>query len=114
MELELSIKDLVSHYTKSTCLAVKTTGDGRCLFHSVSLCIFGNENYTHIIKIACVFVMLENETYFRQILSQQDNTLSFEKLIEDNANNDVRGTHFSIIALSLFLLKDQSLLIHLT
>ena len=48
--------------------------------------------------------MLENEIYFKNLLFQQAPYLSFEKLIEDNANNDVWGTNFSIIALS-FLVK---------
>ena len=49
-------------------------------------------------------MMLENENYFRNILFQQERSLSFEKLIENNANNDVWGTNFSMIALS-FLVK---------
>ena len=89
MGKESSVKDLVSLYTKSSCLSVKTTGDGRCLFHSISICLVGNELYTHIIKLACVFVMLKNESYIKNVLSQQNPDLSFETLIENTANNDI-------------------------
>ena len=79
---------------------IKTTGDGRCLFHSISLCLFGNENYSHLLKIANVFFLLENESYFSKVLNQQDRSLSFDQLVENNANDLVFGNHFSLMSLS--------------
>ena len=95
------VSNLVSLYTFNTCIPVLTTGDGRCLFHSISICLFGHEKFTHLIKISCVFMLLEHEAFFTNILFQQDRSLSFNQLLEDNSNNDKYGSHYSLIALSL-------------
>lgn len=60
----LHVKKLVKSYTFSSGVVIKTTGDGRCLFHSISLCLFGNENYSHLLKIANVFFCSKTSLIF--------------------------------------------------
>ena len=102
-DIEFSVKDLVSYYSSASCVPLKTSGDNRCLFHAISLCLYGSEKFTHLIKISCVFTLLNNESYFKKVLKQQDCMLSFEKLVENNGDNDVWGDHFSLMALSILI-----------
>ena len=47
--------------------------------------------------------MLQCEPFFTQVLLQQDRDVSFGRLVERNACNDVFGDNFSIMALSILI-----------
>ena len=47
--------------------------------------------------------MLEHELFFKGVLLQQERTLSFDQLLENNANNDIWGNQFSLMALSILV-----------
>ena len=49
---------LVNYYTKNF-VGLDTTKDGNCLFHAVSLNLFGTELNSFKIKLASVFICLE-------------------------------------------------------
>ena len=88
----------------NTHLPIIITGDDRCLFHCISMCLFGNENFTHLIKIATVYTLIQNESYFQLMIRQQyPSSLTFEKVIENNATNRIWGDTLSMLAISMLI-----------
>ena len=58
---------LVNFYAKNY-VGLFTTKDGNCLFHSISLNLFGSELYSYAIKLATVFIAIEYEDFIRKYL----------------------------------------------
>ena len=47
---------------------VITSSDGNCFYNAISLCLFGNEEFRHVLRLAVVFIVFENEQYFRNLI----------------------------------------------
>jgi hypothetical protein len=86
------------------CAVIKTTGDGDCLFHAISLSIFGNEERTDDIKICTVFILLEYQKFFTSFLAA-DYGCSFERLVRKTATKSVWGSSIHLSALSILCLR---------
>jgi hypothetical protein len=48
-------------------LPVSVKADGYCFYSSVSFLLFGSDNHKFIIKLTCIFIMIENRKYFEEI-----------------------------------------------
>ena len=94
--------NFIQEYTTHV-VPIATTADGNCLFHAISNSIYGNESMTYKIKIATVFIMLEYEQYFTQVLEQNGNPIDFQTLVKQNANLGEWGTDYSMLGLSILL-----------
>jgi hypothetical protein len=112
---DLIVKSLVCKHTKnaqSTFEAVKTTGDGSCLYNAVSISLFGNERFSQKLRIASIYTILKHEEYFAEILASTGGcTLSTlgEKIASLQWGDDVVAIALSmIIQRPIALLRPQA------
>ncbi len=112
---DLIVKSLVCKHTKnaqSTFEAVKTTGDGSCLYNAVSIILFGNERFSQKLRIASIYTILKHEEYFAEILASTGGcTLStlVEKIASLQWGDDVVAIALSmIIQRPIALLRPQA------
>jgi len=82
--------------------AVNSTGDGSCLYHSISLILFGSENFSFLIKLCSIFMLFENEDYFRKV-SFNATGLTFENLILSSCKKYQYGNNLNIISIEIML-----------
>ncbi len=101
----LLLKDEENHHFVSTklvnCMVVQTLGDGNCLYNSISMSIFGNNSMSLNIKLASVFILLEYDQYFKQILNKTGAPYTYEKLVQNTARMDIWGNQFIRTAISI-------------
>lgn len=96
--------DFILNYTTNA-YAIQTTADGNCLFHAISIALFGNESQTYNIKLCTAFIIYDNQEFFRRVLQADGNVYTIEKMIEETAQFGIWGTHLTIIALNLLTLR---------
>lgn len=104
-DIDLLQNDILQKWNAYQAVSLKTTGDGNCLYNAVSLSIFGNEDWSLDIKLCMVFILIENESFFRDLIKKFKYEESFERLVKDSATLEEYGTEFNIIALSLLFLR---------
>lgn len=104
-EIDLLQNDILQKWNAYQAVSLKTTGDGNCLYNAVSLSIFGNEDWSLDIKLCMIFILIENESFFRDLIKKFKYEESFERLVEDSATVEEYGTEFNIMALSLLFLR---------
>lgn len=63
-------------------VSIVTSGDGNCLFNALSICIFGDESKSMILKFCCTFIIQDNESFFKP-LSRYYGTGNYEKELCD-------------------------------
>ena len=63
--------------------------------------IFGNNSMSLNIKLASVFILLEYQEYFKQILDKTGAPYTYEKLVQNTARLDIWGNQFIRTAISL-------------
>ncbi len=78
-----------------------TTGDGNCLYSSLSIIKIGSEKLTHSMRLLAVNAMLNNIDYFKRLCKVFDCT--FEGQIERIATNKTWSGEIQIQALSVAL-----------
>ncbi|RNA05851.1 Chromo domain [Brachionus plicatilis] len=104
-DIDLLQSDILQKWNAYQAVSLRTTGDGNCLYNAISLSIFGNEDWSLDIKLCMIFILIENENYFRDLIKKFRYEESFERLVEDSATIDEYGTEFNIMALSLLFLR---------
>ena len=82
--------------------AINSTADGSCLYHTISLIIFGNENLSFLIKLCSLYMLIENEKYFRPV-SFNATGLHFENLILSSCIKNQYGNYLNIISIEIVL-----------
>lgn len=92
--------DFIQNYTSSR-VPILTTDDGNCLHYAISIVLYGNESKMQTIKLCVVFIMLEYEDLFKQILEAEGNEITTKSLIETNAELGVWSTQYTLIALNI-------------
>ena len=65
--IDYNYNRLIDLYTTNY-VGLDTTKDSNCLFHEVSLNLFGSELYSFKIKLATVFISLEYEEFVKNFL----------------------------------------------
>ncbi|CAF1020572.1 unnamed protein product [Brachionus calyciflorus] len=86
-------------------ICLQTTGDGNCLYNSLSLALFGNESYSKNIKLCMVFIILEYEEYFRNLVQSFQYAEGYEKTVVACSTLGIFGNEFNMVALSLLFLR---------
>ena len=82
-------------------IPITTDGDGNCLYKSIALLIYGNQEFYSQIKLCILFIFFEYEDYFKNLLSVTLPDNSFEKLIEDVALIGSWGNEYTQLAASI-------------
>ena len=82
-------------------IAISTDADGNCLYKAISLLIYGNQDCYIQIKLSVLFILIEYEEYFRNILKVTSPEYSFEKLIEDVSQTNSWGNEYTQLAISI-------------
>ena len=83
--------------------AVHTTGDGNCFYNAVSICLFGNENFSLCLRLVVIFIFLENERYFRDLTTFSYGEEKFNKQIMNTSTNYNWANEYEIHATSIAL-----------
>jgi hypothetical protein len=79
----------------------RTTGDGNCLYSSLSIINIGSEKLTHSMRLLAVNAMLNNIDYFKRLSNVFK--CSFEEQIKNTAMDKTWGGEVQIQALSITL-----------
>ena len=83
--------------------AIPTSPDGNCLWHMVSQGLTGTEELTTDLRLLTVLILVENEQYFRDLLSLENHDESFADIVKAAATWGAWGGKFHLHALSLAL-----------
>ena len=84
---------------------IDSTGNGNCLYNSISILLFGNEELYYLIKICSIFIILENETFFNHLIYCFKFELEYEKFIKKTCKKKEYGSTLNLVAISLLLDK---------
>jgi len=89
-------------------VVARTTGDGNCLYNSISISLFGNEYYALDLKLCAVFIFFEYENYFKRVLNNINPDLSFDFLIYQTCKlfefqNNMQMMGLSVVSVDLFI-----------
>lgn len=68
--------------------SVESSSDGSCLYHSISIILFGEESYTDLIKMASIFINFEFKDYFETILKAYQYELNFEVFVVNSCKKN--------------------------
>ena len=93
------------HQHTSYSFPVKTTADGNCLFHSISIALYGDESQTFNIKLCAAFIVFENQEFFREVLRSDGDDHSVQHLVTKIATIIIGGNRKTIIAFNLLTLR---------
>jgi hypothetical protein len=101
--IDLDYYRLVNIWAKNY-VGVYTNKDGNCLFHAISLNLFGSESYTFQIRLAAVFMCLEYEAFIRKYMSDYAYAYDFDALILKKSKFGEWGSeiHFLLFFLLLY------------
>ena len=100
--IDYNYNRLIDLYTTNY-VGLDTTKDGNCLFHAVSLNLFGSRLYSFKIKLATVFISLEYEEFVKNFLLAYSYRYNFETLILNTVQYGVWGSEIHFLLFSLLL-----------
>lgn len=83
--------------------AIVTTGNGNCFYNAVSICLFGNEDNNLCLRLLVLFIFLENEKYFRDLIKFSFGEQKFNKQVLDTSTNYSWANEYEIHAMSIAL-----------
>ena len=66
-------------------MPIITTGDGNCLFNSISVIAFGHENEANLLRLVVVFILLNYDLYFKDLLIKTAATSTFEEFVVETS-----------------------------
>lgn len=88
---------------------VKIKGDGNCLWHSISVALFGDYSFMESLRLLTAETLIKNEDYFRKHLANSiekygyKHELSYEGLINASIQLGVWGDEYHLFTLSVAL-----------
>jgi hypothetical protein len=88
---------------KGNLLPIKTKPDGNCLYNSFSILLIGQQDDYCAIKIGLIFMLIEYENYFQELLLQTSCSCSYEKFVEDTCIMNSWGNEYSQVGISVLL-----------
>ena len=89
-----------------------TTKDGNCLFHAISLNLFGSELYSFHIRLATVFMCFEYEGFIRKYMQDYAYNYDYETLILKTSKFGEWGSEIHFLLLSILLNRPVYCLTH--
>jgi hypothetical protein len=84
---------------------VYNSSNGNCLYNSISILLFGNEDFFFIIKICSIFILFEYEFFFKHVIHAFDREVTFEKFILNTCRKNEFGEILNILSISILLNK---------
>ena len=90
--------------------AVHTTGDGNCLYNAVSRLLFGTERLCPLVRLSSLFVLVEHEAFFRDVMKRWYYDSSFENLVEETSGSYKWGNMLNIASLAIAINRGVYLL----
>ena len=112
-------KELLPSFT-SQYVPVRTTGDGNCMYNTISIALHGTEEYTAHLRAITVYSLLENKEHMSEVMKPSTQLLlrnvdrneenitaiterEWIKLLQEAAQDQCWGNHFHLHALCLML-----------
>lgn len=83
--------------------AKHTIGDGNCFYRSVSYLLFSSENNYDIVKLCCIFIIIEYESFFKDIIKQNGYDFEYTTLIKNICRKNEWADEVTFIATSIML-----------
>ena len=84
--------------------AKETRGDGNCFYRSISYILFAREDDYYILKLCCIFILYEYETYFKENLDWvYESAVSFEKYSVNICREKEWAGEVAVIATTILL-----------
>ena len=82
------------------------TGNGNCLYNSISLILFGEEKYFFIIKLCSIFVLIDREIVFNNLLKLLKYGYSLSTFIKKTSRENEFGNEVNIYSISILLNRE--------
>jgi hypothetical protein len=70
---------------------IQISPDGSCFWHSISICLFGNTNFTFILRLLTVFYLLKKKDVFLNLFENELRN-SGEQFTNDQINTKAKET----------------------
>ena len=110
------LPSFTSHY-----VPVRTTGDGNCMYNTISIALHGTEEYTAHLRAITVYSLLENMEHMFEVMKPSTQLLlrnvdrneenitaiterEWSKLLQEAAQDQCWGNHFHLHALCIIRL----------
>jgi hypothetical protein len=103
--IEFSVLEAIHPAIQLHHTPVRTSRDGNCLWHAVSINICGSEEMTQALRSATVTTLLKHRSTF-EALRHDINDPTFDSLLRDARTNSAWGNEFHVLALATHLRRD--------
>lgn len=77
--------------------------DGNCLYNSLSLILFGNEEFYFIVKLCTIFVLIKNSSFFKELMRLFCYEYKFETFVQKTSRPREFGTELILLTFSIML-----------
>lgn len=84
---------------------IYSTGNGSCLYNSISILIFNDESLYFVIKLFSIFILTEYSSYFIHLLKYLGYNKDLATFIENTCRENEWGNDLNIISISILLNK---------
>ena len=102
-ELDRNFDCLLVNNKLTTCYAKSIIGDGNCFYRSISYLLFGTQELFFILKVLCIFILIEYEKYFENILKLNVKKITITEFIVNVASTDAWADETIMIATTILL-----------
>ena len=102
--IDIDYYSLINFWAKNY-IGLDTTKDGNCLFHAISLNLFGSESYSFKIRLATVFMCFEYESFISRYLKDYGYNYDFEALVRKTSKFGEWGSEIHFLLFSLLLYR---------
>ncbi|CAF1132865.1 unnamed protein product, partial [Brachionus calyciflorus] len=79
--------------------------DGNCLYNSLSLLLFKNEEHAFLIKACSIFTLLKFQEFFRHLIREYCYTFDFSDFVKNSSRRNEWGTELNILSIAIMLQK---------
>ncbi|CAF0888839.1 unnamed protein product [Brachionus calyciflorus] len=87
---------------------VKCRSDGNCFYNSISTCLFGHEKNFYLIKLGVIFIMLEYEDLFREIVIKHHYEETYENIVCKTSRPNEWAMMLNILSTAILLNREIS------
>ena len=118
--VDMSVQEELLPSFTSQYVPVRTTGDGNCMYNTISIALHGTEEYTAHLRTITVYSLLENKEHMFEVMKPSTQLLlrnvdrneenitaiterEWSKLLQEAAQDQCWGNHFHFHALCLML-----------
>ena len=118
--VDMSVQEELLPSFTSQYVPVRTTGDGNCMYNTISIALHGTEEYTAHLRAITVYSLLENKEHMFEVMKPSTQLLlrnvdrneenitaiterEWSKLLQEAAQDQCWGNHFHLHALCLML-----------